>query len=333
MISRQPCSEEDVDWSPLRNWGGESERHHAKNCFYPILVKEGEIVGVGARTPDDQHPRNFVDDAGVHHIYPIDRNDVERKWRYSTDGIKGIMNVIRAVKSGDTYDIQIGKNDRPVKTVWTDTKYDSNAYGKQLLAEMVPGTSFSFPKSLWTVYDCLHAITADRPSALILDFFAGSGTTGHATVELNRRLGGSRRLILVEQMDYVRGTPLERVKKVLTEPEDPEDDATVLLYAEVASEGQDFVAKLDSAEDDSLDELRDELTEAPFLRHDIEPGALKLPDWAELSPAVKRRTLREAVAADHLYVNVGDMDDEMHGLNERDRKLTRAFYGMSEAAE
>jgi len=333
MISRQPCSEEDVDWSPLRNWGGESERHHAKNCFYPILVKEGEIVGVGARTPDDQHPRNFVDDAGVHHIYPIDRNDVERKWRYSTDGIKGIMNVIRAVKSGDTYDIQIGKNDRPVKTVWTDTKYDSNAYGKQLLAEMVPGTSFSFPKSLWTVYDCLHAITADRPSALILDFFAGSGTTGHATVELNRRLGGSRRFILVAQMVFVRGTTLERVKKVLTEPEDPEDDATVLLYAEVASEGQDFVAKLDSAEDDSLDELRDELTEAPFLRHDIEPGALKLPDWAELSPAVKRRTLREAVAADHLYVNVGDMDDEMHGLNERDRKLTRAFYGMSEAAE
>lgn len=332
IINRQPSLETEVDWSPLRNWGGESERHNAKNCFFPILVKDGEIVGVGPRTPDEENPTNFVDDEGIHHIFPIDRNDVERKWRYSTEGIKGIMDVIRAVQTGETYDIQIGKKDRPVKTVWTDTKYDSNAYGKQLLTELVPTTTFSFPKSLWTVYDCLHAITANRPSAIILDFFAGSGTTGHATIELNRRLGGNRKFILVEQMDYVRNTTLERLKKVISDPGETmphgEPNFGTLLYAELASEGQDFVARLDAAADAEIDTLRDEIAKAPYLRHEVSPDTLKGSDWDMQLPATKRRVLRSTVAADHLYVNVGDMDDEDHGLSNADRALTRAFYGL-----
>jgi adenine-specific DNA-methyltransferase len=56
---------------------------------------------------------------------------------------------------------------------------------------------FPFPKSLYAVRDCLAAVVRDRPNALILDFFAGSGTTLHATCVLNAEDGGSRRCILV----------------------------------------------------------------------------------------------------------------------------------------
>lgn len=73
--------------------------------------------------------------------------------------------------------------------------------------------------------------------------------------------------------------------------------------------------------------------EASFLRHDVDPEALKSAEWAEISASVKRRSLREAVAADHLYVNASDMDDEIHRLSIEDRKLTRAFYGLPEAVE
>lgn len=59
-----------------------------------------------------------------------------------------------------------------------------------------PGT-FPFPKSLYAVRDCLAAVVRDRPDALIVDFFAGSGTTLHATCLLNRQDGGRRRCILV----------------------------------------------------------------------------------------------------------------------------------------
>ncbi|MGK7653820.1 DNA methyltransferase [Roseovarius sp. B08] len=174
-----------------------------------------------------------------------------------------------------------------------------------------------------------------EPNDLVFDFFAGSGTTAAVAHKMGRRW------IAVEQMDYVRDLTVERLKRVVAGEQGgvskvvkwPDTGGGSFIYTEIASEGQDFVSRVDAANEDELDGLRDELTEAPFLRHDIDPDGLRSSDWAEHSPTMKRRTLREAVAADHLYVNVGDMDDEMHGLSERDRKLTRAFYGMSEAAE
>jgi adenine-specific DNA-methyltransferase len=67
-----------------------------------------------------------------------------------------------------------------------------------MVNDLVPGSPFTFPKSLWAVYDSLLAATCNDPDAIILDFFAGSGTTAHAVMELNRKLGGRRRFILVQ---------------------------------------------------------------------------------------------------------------------------------------
>ncbi len=62
---------------------------------------------------------------------------------------------------------------------------------------MVPNNDFDFPKSLWNVYECLYATTKENPNALILDFFAGSGTTAHAVELLNKLCGGNRKYILI----------------------------------------------------------------------------------------------------------------------------------------
>ena len=199
VVATRDVSPEDIDWEPLRNWGDESERYDAANCFYAIYVKDGEIIGFGDNiTHEDIHPKQteYDEKNDTYAIYPIDTKGVERKWRYERGTVEGIIDLLRVKKTKKGYDIEIGKDFAPYRTVWTNKKYDANEYGTQLINSMVPNNEFDYPKSLYTEYDCLEAVTKGKPDALILDYFAGSGTTGHATLMLNKKLGGNRNFIL-----------------------------------------------------------------------------------------------------------------------------------------
>lgn len=203
VIGERIVEEDEIDWSPLRNWGSESERKDAKNCFYPVLVKGGKIVGFGDVTPNDIHPSQteYDEESGVYSVYPIDAQGVERKWRYARQTVEGIWGLLRVKKITNGFDIEIGKNYAPYKTVWTDKKYDANEYGTQIIGSMIPNNEFTFPKSLYTVYDCLYAVLRDRKNAVVLDYFAGSGTTGHAVLMLNKNMNTNHRFILCTNND------------------------------------------------------------------------------------------------------------------------------------
>lgn len=205
VIENQQVMEENVDWSSLRNWGTESLRHDAANCFYPIYIKDGVIIGFGedVTNVDSFHPSQteYDENSKIYSVYPIDVNGIERKWRYARQTVESIKHLLRVKTTGTGFDIELGKNYAPYRTVWTDKKYDANEYGTQLISSMIPDNDFSFPKSIHNVYECLRAVTLYRPNAIILDFFAGSGTTGHATLMLNKELGGYRRFILCTNND------------------------------------------------------------------------------------------------------------------------------------
>lgn len=198
IIADRAIADEDVSWSQLRNWGSESERKDAKNCFYPIYVKDGKIIGFGQVSPDNFHPKQteYVD--GVAQVYPIDRNGVERKWRYARQSVESIWNMLKARPTNSGYEILIGKTFGVQKTVWADKRYDANEYGTKIISDLVPHNGFTFPKSLWTVYDSILAGTANAKDSIILDFFSGSGTTAHAVMKLNAEDGGNRKFILVQ---------------------------------------------------------------------------------------------------------------------------------------
>ena len=204
-ICDRKIADEDVDWSHFRNWGSESERTDAKNCFYPVFVKDGRIVGFGDVSPDGYHPKQteIIDD--VAYIYPIDKAGVERKWRYARQSVEAIATMLRARKTNYGYEIELGKTFGLYRTIWNDKRYDANDNGTGLVGDLVPDSPFTFPKSLWAVYDSLLAATGNDPNAIILDFFAGSGTTGHAVIELNKDTGGKRRFILVQLPEPVEG--------------------------------------------------------------------------------------------------------------------------------
>lgn len=204
-ICDKKIEDKDVDWSHLRNWGSESERSDAKNCFYPIMVKNGVIVGFGDVCPDEFHPKQTEVNDGVSYVYPIDKAGVERKWRYARQSVEGIASMLRAKKTNYGYEIELGKTFGLYRTIWNDKRYDANDNGTGLVGDLVPNSPFTFPKSLWAVYDSLLAATGNDPNAIVLDFFAGSGTTGHAVMELNKDTGGSRRFILVQLPEPVDG--------------------------------------------------------------------------------------------------------------------------------
>lgn len=198
VIADKRIADEDVSWSPLRNWGSESERTDAKNCFYPVIVQNGKIVGFGDVSPDNYHPQQTVQDGDKYYVYPIDRQGVERKWRYARQTVESIWSMLRAKKIAGGYDIELGKTFGIQKTVWDDKKYDANEYGTKIVSDLVPGGGFSFPKSLYTVYDSVYAATAEDKEAIVMDFFSGSGTTAHAVMKLNAEDGGHRKFIMVQ---------------------------------------------------------------------------------------------------------------------------------------
>ena len=207
----------EVDWAPLRNWGGESERSDAKNCFYPVLVRDGEIVGFGDVVPDDEHPEQTEIVGDTAYVYPIDRNGVERKWRYARQSVEAIKSMLRAKKTAAGYDIELGKTFGLYKSIWQDTRYDANGYGTSILKDLVPDSPFDFPKSLWAVHDVVEAVTRGTDNALVLDFFAGSGTTGHAVMQLNAATSAQHRFILVQIPEPVPDHPRFSTIAKLTE--------------------------------------------------------------------------------------------------------------------
>lgn len=197
-IADKKIPEDSVTWSQFRNWGNESERTDAKNCFYPVVVKDDTIIGFGSVTPNEIHPCQTEKHNDEYWVYPIDKNGIERKWRYARQSVDEISNMLRAKKTSSGYEIEIGKTFGVQKTIWIDKRYDANEYGTKIVGELVPGGEFSFPKSLWTVYDAVVAATSTEKECTILDFFSGSATTAHAVMQLNAEDGGHRKFIMVQ---------------------------------------------------------------------------------------------------------------------------------------
>lgn len=323
-ICNRILSEEEIDWSPLRNWGSESERTDAKNCFYPIIVQDGEIVGFGDVSPDDYHPQQTVFEDGKYYVYPIDIKGVERKWRYARQTVESIWSMLRAKKTKTGYDIELGKNFGVYKTVWTDSRYDASVNGTQLLKSILPSTTFTYPKSLYNVIDCINSVVMEDKDAIILDFFGGSGTTGHAVMEINKD-GGNRRFILVEQMDYVKTDTLPRnveiMKKISGE--------SAIVYCELAKLNQNFVEQIETATDGELIGIWNDMLKTGFISCKVNPSDIDLEDvvFTELSLDDKKRFLMELLDKNQLYVNYCDMEDETFAVSEEDKAFTNSFYG------
>lgn len=210
----------EIDSRNLRDSGTESNRTDAKNCFYPFLVKDGLIIAIGDVPEDNYHPKssNIKLENGVTEIWPINESGDEKKWRYAKKSVNKILSKLEVKKGRNSYQIIFNKDTGVMRSLWSGAEYDASEYGTKVLQAVLgfeEAKKFSYPKSINTVSEILLAQTEGIKQATVLDYFAGSGTTAHATIRLNREDNGARSYIMVEQGEYFDTVLKPRIQKVV----------------------------------------------------------------------------------------------------------------------
>lgn len=250
-------------WESMQRSGGNSRRQDTKAKFFPIYIDEinRRVVGCGDHLQEGM-PRSAAPPPPDRYTeqWPIKRDGSEACWqlsaptfrRYLSEGrirlgnrkagggwgigflTKGHM---RAVAAGEL--VTFGRDEqgaliverasdklptRVGKTMWTSGRYSATEHGSTLLRRFLPMRKFPFPKSLYSAEDALRFYVRDNREAVILDFFAGSGTTAHAVARLNHQDGGRRQSITVTNNE-VAEAEAKALRNLGLRPGDPEWEA------------------------------------------------------------------------------------------------------------
>lgn len=222
-----------VRWDLLRRSGTNASRADRPKLFYPIFVdpRKKSVVGTGD-SPNLEVKRSVTAPTGLVAVWPVRKDGSEGNWqlgptalmkhvaqgRVRLGGSREDGYVVYYIKGGEFEKITrgdypvLGRNeDGSLKlgssaeivnlaipgTQWRVPAHDATQYGSRLLSSFIPGRSFPFPKSLYSVEDALRFFVTDKKEAVVLDYFSGSGTTAHAVMRLNRQDGGRRQCISV----------------------------------------------------------------------------------------------------------------------------------------
>ncbi len=219
---RGRVSKGNVEERPFKRSGtaGSNFRRARPNSFYAILIDPNTRAVVGAeppRAPDSAYPTGPTTE-GYLRVYPLGSQGEERVWRRSYESGLVLISAkkLMCTENGTIYQLIEAQERTPALfSNWVDPRYNAGTFGANLLGDIIgQHNPFSYPKSIYTVEDALFAAGLEE-GAVCMDFFAGSGTTGHATINLNRSDGDSRRYILVEMGDWFDTVLLPRVKKIV----------------------------------------------------------------------------------------------------------------------
>ena len=220
-------------WRNLLRTGTDSMRADRRKSHYPIFVGDDDTMRIPTMEWDEErgeyevleHPRN---DETV--VWPVvmgpNGERMEKRWergweRVSREsGKPGEYRIQRRIRDSGDQEISIHFIQRMdvssvPKTWWGDSKYASSNHGAGILKDLFGTNPFDFPKSVALVEDCIRASGGGRPDSLVVDFFAGSGTTAHAVLNLNRDDAGRRKCVLVEVGSHFDTMILPRMKKVV----------------------------------------------------------------------------------------------------------------------
>jgi adenine-specific DNA-methyltransferase len=228
--------EQEVRWWYLRRTDFASRRGTVKGGtaqFYPIYVNDTtqEIERIGEPLSPDEPISSVKKYDGLTAVFPIREDGVEMNWGLTGDSLQKLISegVVRTTPGSENqpyvfrylsanYKAKIRSGRWAVKgerldgtkivvetegkvtrttTVWQNKFHDAGQYGTSILKSIVGDGRFSFPKSIYAVQDTLRYFVSNKPNALIIDFFAGSGTTLHAVNLLNAEDDGHRRCIMV----------------------------------------------------------------------------------------------------------------------------------------
>ena len=252
-------NKEGIYWSRLLRAGTNALRTDRPNQFYPVylrLTDDGPVFHSVGAVMTDGEPNDNQTPEGCVAVWPIRRDNSHGRWQTSPDGLRdlieagcarlgkwngekttiyylkrgerakvdnGIYEVIGRSADGSVLTGESGYTTTFIPTdVWRLTSHDAGNSGSRLIEKLLPGRKFPFPKSLYAVEDALRFFIKNKPNAIVLDFFAGSGTTAHAVMRLNRQYGGDRQCISVTNNE-VSADEQRRLSKADTSRSSPYD--------------------------------------------------------------------------------------------------------------
>lgn len=226
-------ADREIEWLGFRRRAPQAKRNSRPNQFYPVYVNNetGIIEAIGDVVKQGVDRNTISVPEGCTALWPLSKDGDERLWslipeQARTNLEKGYLRVknwnkkertgtVYYLPSGTIDDIEsgkartIGKNNdgsiiakyeaegtTPPKRVWNMKSHNAETYGTNVLNSIL-GKRFDYPKSIYAVHDTLSFFVGNNPNALIIDFFAGSGTTLHAVNLLNAEDNGNRRCVLV----------------------------------------------------------------------------------------------------------------------------------------
>lgn len=223
-----------IKWLGMRRREPTARRGARPNQFYPIFIDEhtGHIHSVGDAITDEIDRNGVAAPAGTFSAWPLRPNGEEGLWGITPETANDYLargyirarsykpttrtvtihylpsGTVRAIEDGDIE--VVGRDEDGAvqgvyraskgvipKRVWNVPAHNAETGGSLVLRRLLPDRRFPFPKSLYAVEDVLRFFVGSKPTAIVLDFFAGSGTTAHAVMRLNRQDGGSRQCISV----------------------------------------------------------------------------------------------------------------------------------------
>ncbi|MDE2761746.1 MAG: DNA methyltransferase [Gemmatimonadota bacterium] len=194
------------------------------NSFYAILVDADSLSVEGIENPPAADHYSYPTGPtteGHERVYPMGADGSERVWRRSYESCLKLVESgkLTVTKKMTVYQV-LEPNDRSaaVFSNWIGKRHNAGEWGANLLTDIMGGrNTFAYPKSIHTVADAVGAVSGSAEGTT-LDYFAGSGTTGHAVINLNREDGGRRKFILVEMGDHFDTVLMPRLKKVAFSP-------------------------------------------------------------------------------------------------------------------
>lgn len=199
-------------YRPMRLMNGAIQFFNRKtrpNLFFPIYVhpKTGHVALLRSKS-------NNVE------VLPLSSSGEEGCWTWSKNKIQKNLSMIFGEKKKTgawriyrkDYLPQNGQATTKERSVWLDKKINHEV-GKELLSDLFQKNTFDYPKSPDLVKKCIQLVSDKR--AVVLDSFAGSGTTAQAVLNLNKEDGGERKFILVECENYANKITAERVRRVI----------------------------------------------------------------------------------------------------------------------
>jgi len=166
--------------------GKYSLRENKPHFFYSIYVSK------------DLNKFSLVKKDGFSEVTPTTDKGVERTWKTTKETFIKLANkrdIVAKNEDGRLVLYEKLREDQVIKTHWIKKEYHAYHFGTKVLEEILGSAKqFDFPKSIHLIIDIVKLIT--KKDAVVLDFFAGSGTTGHAVLEMNKIDGGNRKFIV-----------------------------------------------------------------------------------------------------------------------------------------